>query len=77
MTRLGLKDTSVCRLIWNRWPGSSARGRRPKRWAGKGNHDAPSVRKKDGTIYVNKTRAQLNDFTSLQAVATFSAVILL
>ena len=39
------KDTSVCRLTGIRWPGSSARGRRPDTWAGRGSHDAQSVRK--------------------------------
>lgn len=40
-----VKDTFVLHQISNRWPGSSARGQRPKRWAGKGNHDAPSAKK--------------------------------
>lgn len=43
----GWKDTSVYRLIWSRWPGSSARGRKPKQWAGRGNHDAPSVEEEE------------------------------
>lgn len=40
-----VKDTFVLHQISNRWPGSSARGQRPKRWAGKGNRDAPSAKK--------------------------------
>lgn len=45
VTRRGVKDTSVRRRIWSRWPGSFALSRKPKRWAGKGNHDAPSANK--------------------------------
>lgn len=48
----GWKDTSVCCLIWSRWPGSSARGRKPKRWAGRGNHDAPSAEEEEERYFI-------------------------
>lgn len=45
------KDTSEHHLIWSRWPGSSAQGQRPKQWAGKGIHGAPSARQTHKTMF--------------------------